>query len=188
MAEQEPEEGRKGGSAEHQLTGHYVREQATGIVAQIGRVQWGPVFAGYAVAVATALLLFALGMAIGLRPAGLMFWAAGFACVGAFIGGIVAARTAKAPVGPAVLHGAVLWALFMFTDVLTFGGAVRGTVLSAVGMLGTGPAETATVTMAAVRTVGWWFFGTYLVLLASAILGSLVGAVAPAEERREEGQ
>lgn len=188
MAEQEPEEeGSKGGSAEHHLGAHYLHERAADLVAPVGRVQWGSVFAGYAVAVATALLLFALGMAIGLRPAGLMFWAAGFACVGAFIGGIIAARTARAGTWPAVLYGAVLWALFMFTDVLTFGGAVRGTVLSAVGMLGATPADAAMATMAAARTVGWWFFGTYLVLLAAAILGSLAGAV-PSEQRPTETQ
>jgi hypothetical protein len=40
--------------------------------------------------------------------------------------------------------------------------------------------------MATVRAVGWWFFGSYLVLLAAAILGSLAGAVAPAETRPEQ--
>jgi len=186
MAEREPEEeGRKGGSAEYHMPAQYAREHATDVVTRISRVQWGPVFAGYAIAVATALLLFALGMAIGLRPAGLMFWAAGFACVGAFIGGIIAARTARVGVGRAVLHGAIVWALFMFTDVLTFGGAVRGTVLSAVGMAGTTPANAVMATTTAVRAVGWWFFGTYTCLLAAAILGALAGAAPPEAETEQ---
>jgi len=191
MAEQEPEEeGRKGGAAEHHLGAHYYHEAATSMAETVPatRIKWGPVFAGYAVALATALLWFALGMAMGLRPAGLAVWSVVFAVVGVFLGTILAARTAGVGTVPAMLHGVIIWALFMFTDVLAFGGAVRGTAMSAAGVFGGTPAGAAAATMAASRALGWWFFGSYVCLLIAAVLGGAVGAVSSEPTGRAEPQ
>jgi hypothetical protein len=191
MAGQEPEEeGRKGGAAEHHLGAHYYQEAAIPAdeTMPATRIKWGPVFAGYVVALATALLWFALGMAIGLRPAGLAVWSVVFGAVGVFLGTVMAARTAGIGTLPAMLHGVVIWALFMFTDVLTFGGAVRDTVMSAVGMFGGTPAAPAAASIAAARLLGWWFFGSYICLLIAAVLGGAVGAVSSERTGRAEPQ
>lgn len=193
MAEQEPQDvGRKGGSAEgflgaHPYAGRYYYEPTatavTDIVVPATRIQWGPVFAGLLIAMAVTFLFTALGMAIGLSASGLGYWVVGFASLGLFLGSLYTARTAKADVLPAIMHGIINWSLFMIVTLFAFGN-IAGTIAAAVvGELPATPQAAPLVEVA--RNVGWWFFGGFLILLAASILGGLAG-VNPPETREEE--
>ncbi len=189
MAEQEPEDvGRKGGAAEHYLGAHPTGERAafyeplitavTDIVVPASRIQWGPVFAGLLIALATLVLWAGLGVALGFGTSGLLFWLVGFSCLGLFLGTLFAARTAKAPIWPAIFHGVIIWSIFMLLDVM-FAGNIGGGLMAAVlATPGSAPAV-APISSGAVTGYGWWFFGGFLVMLAAAILGAIAGAVAP---------
>ena len=86
------------------------------------RIRWGPIFAGIVTAIATQLILSALGAAVGLTAgaagtdagvvgAGVGIWSIISLLIALFLGGLVCANSC----GPmnsktALLHGLVLWA------------------------------------------------------------------------------
>ncbi len=184
MADQEEQQsGEKGGALEAHMTVPTIAA-VTDIAIPPDRVQWGPTFAGLMVALAVTLLWTGLGVGIGfgVSPAGfggeLGFWITGFAAVGLFLGSALAARTAKASrYWPAILHGVIVWALVMMLDVFTGFGFIRGfEVLAVEAMAGSVPAGFA------LHELGWWLFGGYLVLLAAAVAGGIVGMTKSHEE------
>lgn len=190
MAGQEPEDvGRKGGAAEGYMGAHPVSHAGpyyyeptatavTDIVVPASRIQWGPVFAGFLIAVATTLLFTGLGIAIGLSASGLGYWIIGFGSLGLFLGSLFAARTAKADVWPAIMHAIVIWAIVLVINVFLT-GSIGGNVIAAVFGGGEATAATPIDVASAVRNVGWYFFGGFLILLAASILGGLAGINPP---------
>jgi len=192
MAEQEPEDvGRKGGAAEHYLGAHPVEGRArfyeplitavTDIVVPASRIQWGPIFAGLLIALATVVLWSGLGIALGFGIPGMLYWFVGFSALGTFLGTLFAARTAKAPMWPAIFHGVIIWAIFMLLDVVAMGNIGGGIVAAVLATPGAAPAA-APVSTAAVTGFGWWFFGGFLCILAGAVLGAIAGANPPEED------
>lgn len=188
MAEQDPEKqiGRKGGAADAYMVapGYHVPEVSavTDIAIPPDRVQWGPVFAGLIVAFAVGFLFTSLGVAIGIGTAGIGYWVIGFTALGLFLGAWVAARTARAPSAwPAILHATILWGVVMILNVV-FAGSIGGSVVGA--MMARTPATG--VPTGAVTSLGWYFFGGFLIMLAASILGALVG-INPSHAEEEGG-
>lgn len=191
MAEHEPEDvGRKGGAAEHYIgaqpvTGARFYEPlvtaVTDIVVPASRIQWGPVFAGLLIALSVTFLMSAFGMGLGLRNPGIFYWIVGFASIGLLLGAMHAARVTKSGVWPAILHAVVLWSLFMVLHIFTFSN-IGSTIVS--GLLTRTPgvtAGTAATTNIMASSLGWWFFGGFLVMLAASILGAIAGVNPPVE-------
>jgi hypothetical protein len=103
------------------------------------RVRWGPIFAGIVVAIATQLLLSALGAAIGLTAGaagsdpgavgiGVGIWAIISLLIALFAGGWITANTC----GPmnsktALLHGIILWATTLAISSWLLASGVSGT-------------------------------------------------------------
>lgn len=176
MAEREPEEGRKGGAAEGGMAYPRYYEPTitavTDMVVPATRVQWGPVFAGLITAIAFTLLFLSLGAAVGLGALGMGFWTIAFATIGLYLGSYLAARTAKAPLLPAIVHSIIIWGLGLI--VTTMGAGGLGSVLLSGGPAGTAPAAT---------ELGWWFFIGFIIMLAGSILGGLTGMVSHEEHQ-----
>jgi hypothetical protein len=183
MDEQEREriEGQKGGASEAYAGAHYYEPTVTAvtdIVVPATRIQWGPVFAGLLVALAVTFLFTSLGVAIGIGARGMGYWVVGFGSLGLFLGSMLAARTAKADVLPAMLHGVIVWTLAMILHVFAFGsvmGAIVATALNR-GVAGGAP------TIEIISGAAWWFFGGFLIFLAASILGGLAGINPPVHE------
>lgn len=107
------------------------------------RVRWGPIISGILIALATQLVLSALGAAIGLTSlansgaprtnandvgVGVGIWSIISLLIGLFVGGWVAARTS----GPmnrntALLNGAILWAATLTIGSWLIANGVAGT-------------------------------------------------------------
>jgi hypothetical protein len=122
------------------------------------KLSWGAIFGGTFVALGVWILLFALGLALGLSsvdPAdpgsaksagiGTGIWSLIVPLIALFVGGLVASRTAGVvdKMGGA-LHGAVLWGLTTLAGVIIMGmalssllGAVFSVGKTAVGAAGT---------------------------------------------------
>lgn len=113
------------------------------------RLSWGAIFGGTFVALGVWILLYSLGLALGLssvdpsnpgsvRGAGIGtgIWSLIAPLIALFVGGLVAARTAGVvdKVGGA-LHGAVLWGLTTLAGVILM-GMVLSTLMSAVFNVG----------------------------------------------------
>ncbi len=175
--------GQKAGASEAYAGPHYYEPTVTAVTDMIipaTRIQWGPVFAGLLVALAVTFLFTSLGIAIGIGARGMGYWVIGFGSLGLFLGSMLAARTAKADVLPAILHGVIVWTLAMILHVLAFGSVVGAIVASALnrGVGGGAP------TMAMVSGAAWWFFGGFLIFLAASILGGLAGINPPVHEEQ----
>lgn len=182
-------EGRKGGAAEA-YTGAY--PAAVAFEVPLGRVRWGAVLAGLAVAIATTLLISSLGRAIGLRAAtpggagGLAYWMIGSTVIGLFIGSMLASRLGRViGLWTDVLHGLVLWSLLMIWDVLSrslLSGLPTGLVPAAGGPVTTSASMMTTASP-------WWFFIGYVILLIAAVLGGIAGIASDetAEAHHEHG-
>jgi hypothetical protein len=184
MAEEHEEQqaGQKGGLAESVIR-LPMATAVTDITIPPDRVQWGPAFAGLLITLAVAFLWTALGLGIGIgvSPGSIGafgFWTTGFACLGLFLGTIVAARTSKsARAWPAIMHGLIIWTMVMMIDVFSGFALFRGAekmIMAVTAGRATIPAEAS--------MLGWWFFGGYLCMLVAAILGSLVGMTSVSEE------
>ncbi|MBN1205995.1 MAG: hypothetical protein JXB05_13845 [Myxococcaceae bacterium] len=121
------------------------------------KLSWGAIFGGAFVALGIWILLYSLGLALGLssvdpgdpgsaRSAGIGtgIWSLIAPLIALFIGGLVAARTAGVvDKGGGALHGAVLWGLTTLAGVIVMGmalssllGAVFSVGKSAVGAAG----------------------------------------------------
>lgn len=155
------------------------------------RVRWGPIIAGIVIAIATQLILSALGAAIGFSAGTADGWAIGIwailsLLISLFIGGWVMARTC----GPmnsktALLNGAILWAttLAVSSWLLANGvtgafGAVAsnaGEVLDQVQQPNINQAQLAD----SAAKAAWSFIIGSLLGLAAAMIGASVGARKP---------
>lgn len=151
----------------------------------VDRVRWSAIWSGLLVAIATQMILSALGLAIGLytftqTAAGALgvnwsavgLWTAIWALVALFLGGWVAARLASSPTSAnGAWHGVVVWALAL----------VLGTLLTAIGVtgvLGFLPSRVLTtpgVTPTDVTGTAWGFFIGALLGLGAAAWGGSVG-------------
>lgn len=170
------------------------------IVNTSGRVRWGAVWAGLLTALATLIVLAALGAALGLsvwdpigRAEGFGWFAAIWGAISfllAFLlGGWMASRSA---VGlgdySGVLNGAMVWALgislvFVFTYM---GGTILGTAFTGTAYLDTAAGAqqagdritTAGETGLGERTTfaAWWAFLWLILGLGAAALGGYMGA------------
>lgn len=111
------------------------------------KLSWGAIFGGTFVALGVWVLLYALGLALGLssmdpndpgsaRTAGIGtgIWSLIAPLIALFVGGLVASRTAGVvDKGGGALHGAVLWGLTTLTGVILMGMVVSsllGTVFN----------------------------------------------------------
>ncbi|MCE5314897.1 MAG: hypothetical protein ABFD49_06065 [Armatimonadota bacterium] len=186
MDEQEHEKdvGQKGGASEAYMGAHHYYEPTatavTDIVVPATRIQWGPTFAGLIIAMSVTFLWTALGIALGVGVRGLGYWIVGFGSLGLFLGSLMAARTARADVVPAILHAVVIWSLVVIGHVLAFGG-MSGTILASAMNVEATRAGVMPITEA-FRTGAWWFFGGFLILLVASILGGLAGINPPTHE------
>lgn len=172
------------------------------------RVRWGPIFAGIVVAIASQLLLSALGTAIGLTAGasgtnastvglGVGIWAIISLVISLFLGSWVMASTC----GPmnkktAMLNGTILWAttLVLSTWLLTRGvsglfgviasnaGAVADEIQQPGGVAIPNPnvtPEEAQQYAASTAKAGFAFLFGSLLGLVSSLIGSTVGARKP---------
>ena len=179
MAERREEEGRKGGAMEGALPRYYepTVTAVTDMVVPATRVQWGPVIAGVILALAVAFWFISLGVAIGIRATGLVYWSVVFAALGLFLGSLLTARTAKAGLFASIEHSIIVWGIVLLLNVMAVLGTLR--LFAVTGTTTTGPAVSA-------ATFGWSFFVGFLILLAASILGGLVGMVVPEEHVEHE--
>lgn len=172
--------GQKGGASEAFIHGHHYYEPTmtavTDIIVPATRIQWGPTFAGLLVALSVTFLFTALGVALGIGVGGMGYWIVGFGSLGLFLGSMLAARTAKADVIPAIMHGVIVWCLAMVLHTITFGGVLAAVVTSAV------ETRAGTPITAMVSDAAWWFFGGFLIFLVASILGGLAGINPPVHE------
>src|SRR5262245_45476352 len=114
----------------------------TTVAATSLRLSWGAIFGGTVVAVGTSILLYTLGLALGLSTInpdnpevskamgiGAGIWGLLVPIVSLFLGGLVAARTAGIiDRGLGGLHGAVLWGLTAIITLYVAGAAIAGLV------------------------------------------------------------
>ncbi len=187
QAQHEAEAGQMGGAAEaHAGAGAY--PVAVPIAALMGSVRWGATVAGIAIAFAVTMVLIALGAGFGLRMGlagfggGLAYWIVGAGAIGAFLGVMLAVKSARVKsISTAVLHGLVIWAFFMLLDVsgvFLFGMSRLYMVM---------PVETQlqAVGLDLTMATGWWFFFGYAIVLAASILGAFAGLTAEDAEGAE---
>lgn len=192
VPERPEDEGRKGGAAEAHagaVPAYYDRAAAAATeVTPLGWIRWGSTIAGLVIALATIAFLNAVGVGLGLRfntnaaGGGLAYWLIASAAIGLFLGSFLAARFAKArTVGSAIMHGVVIWAIFMLLDISGFGlgtgfGLFYGTMATAVPLApGAGPTSL-------LISLAWWFVIGYLVALIAAVLGGAAGVTQYEEE------
>ncbi|MGB7444211.1 MAG: hypothetical protein WA919_24355 [Coleofasciculaceae cyanobacterium] len=194
-------------------TGNVVQEPVVvnPVVDYHDRVRWGPIFAGIVVALATQLVLSALGGAIGLTAGatgtgagavglGVGIWSIISLLVSLFIGGWVTAATC----GPmnkktALLHGVILWATTLALSSWLLAAGVSGTfgvvasnageVLNqvqepgGVALPNQAPDVDRSQVAANAAKAAWSFlFGSLLGLVASMV-GASVGARKPKVQR-----
>jgi hypothetical protein len=130
-----------------------VESERAGLIPAIpgtaGKLSWGAIFGGTFVALGVWILLYTLGLALGLssvdpanassaRSAGIFtgIWSVIAPLVALFVGGVVAARTAGiVDKAGGALHGAVLWGLTTLLGVITV-GMLLSSVLGAVFNVG----------------------------------------------------
>jgi hypothetical protein len=180
---EEEQAGQKGGAAEAYLHAGAV-PRAAEFVLPIGRIQWGPLFAGLAVSMAVTVLLTALGrgLTLTLGPTGvggLAYWMIGVAAIGLFLGSMLAARQSRATqVSTGVGHGLVIWSLFLIADV----------VFGVVGFFSrmTGFAEIYQSGGLMGFVGAWWLFIGYAILLAAAGIGGAVGVKSETEQEHRQ--
>ncbi|MBE9043989.1 hypothetical protein IQ255_06150 [Pleurocapsales cyanobacterium LEGE 10410] len=167
------------------------------------RIRWGPIIGGIFVAIATQLILSALGTAIGLSVGasalGVGIWAVISLLIALFIGSWVAAAGCS-PMNKktAMLHGLILWAttLAISSWLLASGvsgafgimAANAGEVLNQVQQPGgvsvpnqvpNVPAEQLQQLATNSAEAAWYFIIGSLLGLAAALIGASVGAKKP---------
>lgn len=164
------------------------------------RIRWGPIIGGIFVAIATQLILSALGTAIGLITAtsGVTtgIWTVITLLIALFIGSWVAAAGCS-PMNKktAMLHGLILWATTLAVSAWLLASGVSGAfgvaasnageVLNQVQQPGgvTLPNQVPNVPTARVEealdTASWYFIIGSLLGLAASLIGASVGAKKP---------
>ncbi len=164
------------------------------------RIRWGPILGGIFVAIATQLILSALGAAIGLISAnsGVVtgIWAVVSLLIALFVGSWVTASGCS-PMNKktAMLHGLIFWATTLALSAWLLASGVSGAfgvVASNAGEVlnqaqqpgGVGiPNQVPNIPTArveeAVDTASWYFIIGSLLGLAASLIGASVGAKKP---------
>lgn len=164
------------------------------------RIRWGPILGGIFVAIATQLILSALGTAIGLITAdsGVVtgIWTVISLLIALFIGSWVAAAGCSPMNGKtAMLHGLILWATTLALSAWLLASGVSGAfgvaasnageVLNQVQQPGgvALPNQVPNIPAARVEealdTAAWYFIIGSLLGLAASLIGASVGAKKP---------
>ena len=164
------------------------------------RIRWGPIIAGIFVAIATQLILSALGTAIGLITAssGVVtgIWTVVTLLIALFIGSWVAAAGCS-PMNKktAMLHGLILWATTLAVSAWLLASGVSGAFGIAASNAGEVlnqaqqpgginlPNQVPNIPTARVEealdTASWYFILGSLLGLAASLIGASVGAKKP---------
>lgn len=164
------------------------------------RIRWGPIIAGIFVAIATQLILSALGTAIGLITASsgvtTGIWTVVTLLIALFIGSWVAAAGCS-PMNKktAMLHGLILWATTLAVSAWLLASGVSGAFGVAASNAGEVlnqaqqpgginlPNQVPNVPTARVEealdTASWYFILGSLLGLAASLIGASVGAKKP---------
>lgn len=122
----------------------------TGVTAGRSRISWGAVFAATVVSLAVWLLLYALGLAVGLTALdpteggslravgiGTGIWSVIAPLIALFVGGWVASRESTVLDRlDAALHGTVVWGLTALLGVVLVGSLLTNIVGGAAGLVG----------------------------------------------------
>jgi hypothetical protein len=149
------------------------------------RLSWGAIFGGTFVAAGIWILLYALGLAVGLsrldfdtgralRAAGIGpgIWSFIAPVLALFVGGLVTARCAGfVDRASGAIHGAVMWGLTMLAGTILISITLSSLVGAMVGVAGLMPREH----MEAGRGIVWGMFLSLLFGLAAAVLGATAG-------------
>lgn len=181
--------GAKGGAADAAAMRASDIPGTAALAVPIGRLRWGATWAGFVVAIATTILLAALGVGIGLAldRAGvggpLAYWTLGSIIIAVFLGSYLTSRFGNVrDVWTGVLHGVVLWSLIMLLNI-ALGGIARG-VAGFAGISSVAP-PMAGMQSELTREAGLWFFIGSLILLIVAAIGGALGAGSEEHEARE---
>lgn len=164
------------------------------------RIRWGPIIAGIFVAIATQLILSALGTAIGLitTSSGVVtgIWTVVTLLIALFIGSWVAAAGCS-PMNKktAMLHGLILWATTLAVSAWLLASGVSGAFGVAASNAGevlnqaqqpggiNVPNQVPNIPTArieqALDTASWYFILGSLLGLAASLIGASVGAKKP---------
>ena len=169
------------------------------------RIRWGPIIAGIFVAIATQLILSALGAAIGLTVGssggaiGVSIWSIVSLLIALFIGSWVAAAGCS-PMNnkTALLHGLILWATTLAISAWLLASGVTGAFGVAVSNAGEVlnqvqqpggvdvPNEVPNVPTERLQQIAdssakaaWYFIIGSLLGLAASLIGASVGAKKP---------
>jgi len=173
------------------------------------RIRWGPVWAGVIIALATLLVLSAIGIAIGFAVTGvatpeairsislaLAIWTAFSAVIALFIGGYIAGRLMPLDTrGVGAVHGLAVWSLTLVVGIILdlvilglllafFGNAIAAIGPEAVPGIRVGPAELRAIANTIASTAGWFILWS-LLSLGSAVLGGYLGMVNSQKSRAE---
>ncbi len=149
------------------------------------RLSWGAVFGGTFVAAGIWILLYSLGLAIGLsrldpengralRGAGIGtgIWSFIAPVLALFIGGLITARCSGfADRMSGAIHGAVMWGLTMLAGTLMIGITLSSLIGAVVNYGGMMPREHVEVG----RGIFWGMFLSLLFSLGAALLGATAG-------------
>ena len=167
------------------------------------RIRWGPIIGGIFVAIATQLILSALGAAIGLSVGasglGVGIWAVVSLLIALFIGSwVTAAGCSPMNKKTAMLHGLILWATTLAISAWLLASGVSGAfgiaasnageVLNQVEQPGGPsipnqvpniPAERLQQVAGDSAKAAWYFIIGSLLGLAASLIGASVGAKKP---------
>lgn len=161
------------------------------------RISWGALFAGAACSVGMLILLYALGLALGMSTAheGIFKGASGLVApvVALFVGGMIAGRSAGATsrVGGAV-HGMVVWSIAAVVSaylmVNVFGGLLGSAwAVKQVGEQVASQAAAAVDADPGPGAAAWVIFGALCVGFLSALCGGAAGVTREQRHMAELG-
>jgi hypothetical protein len=161
------------------------------------RVSWGALFAGAAASVGMLILLYALGLALGMTTASAGIFTGAWSLVAPiaalFIGGMVAGRSAGATsrLGGA-LHGMVVWSIAAVASAYlvanVFGGLLGSAV--AVNQVGQHVASQAAAAVDVEPTQGaamWIIFGALCLGFLASLCGGAAGVTREQRHMAELG-
>ena len=158
--------------------------------------RWGPVFAGFFVALSLSVLLGVLGVAFGIQLAsptgaaevsgtGAAIWAAVVLIVSFFVGGWLAARTtAISTPEVGLIHGVAVWAVTIAVLLVLGALGIAGVVSVVTGQGGpaTAPAAPGSA-LSLAQGAAWGTFIAMLLGLVAAAIGGYVGGKNTGYER-----
>jgi hypothetical protein len=161
-----------------------VRTEGATDVARSDLISWSSIVAGVVAAFGLFVLFGAIAVAAGLESTTTPFKLGGttvgsiiaglFGVLSFIVGGFVAAWTAHIDEGDsAIMHGFLVWALFVVLLVLMVALGAGAALGSAAGVLST-PAGNANISAADLAKAGWGTVFALAIALASSILGALL--------------